>query len=87
MSTETGAAETALADDIMRGMDPIAAFLGVSLYRAYRLAEGGQIPVTKEGGVWIGLKTVLKEHYRNPTRATETTTRRQLRARRANARM
>jgi hypothetical protein len=52
-----------LGDDLLKGMDQIAGFIGASKRRAFYLAEKGLIPCGKLGANWIASKRALREHY------------------------
>jgi hypothetical protein len=53
-----------LGDDLIRGMKSIAAFVGEDPRRCYFLAEKGELPgVFKQGGLWRGLKSKIREGY------------------------
>jgi hypothetical protein len=52
-----------LKDQILRGIREIAEFIGSTPRKTVYLAETGQLPVFKEAGTWIGLKTTLTAHY------------------------
>jgi hypothetical protein len=52
-----------LADDILRGIPKIARFLGETERRTYYIAETGQIPVFKQGKLWLARKSTLRRHY------------------------
>ena len=55
--------QPALKDQILRGIAEIAEFIGSTPRKTVYLAETGQLPVFKEAGTWIGLKTTLTAHY------------------------
>jgi hypothetical protein len=59
---ENSAGES-LANDILRGADAIAAFLGLSLRQAFHFLQRGQIPAVKEGSAWVTTKSRLIRHY------------------------
>jgi hypothetical protein len=53
-----------LGDDLIFGMANIAAFVGESPRRCYFLAERGLLPgVWKQGGLWRGLKSKIRQGY------------------------
>jgi hypothetical protein len=50
--------------DLIKGMEQIAGFVGEDVRRCYYLAERGMLPgVFKQGGVWRGLKSKIREGY------------------------
>jgi len=55
--------QPALKDQILRGIAEIAEFIGSTPRKTVYLAGTGQLPVFKEAGTWIGLKTTLTAHY------------------------
>jgi hypothetical protein len=56
-------ADESLADDLLRGADAIAAFLGLGRRQAFHFLQKGSIPAVKEGNVWVGSKSRLRKHY------------------------
>jgi hypothetical protein len=62
-ATATYTAADSLADDLLRGIKPIAAFIGENDRRAYYLCEKGYIPAGKTGGLWIASKRALRAHF------------------------
>lgn len=52
-----------LGDDVLKGIEEIAAFLGEKFNRTHRLCLMGKIPVGKQLGRWTASKRVLREHY------------------------
>jgi hypothetical protein len=62
-------AETSLADDLLRGVKPIAEFLGENERRTFYLCERGYIPAGKCGSQWIASKRALRVHFDRITRA------------------
>ncbi len=59
----TTAAESSLADDLLRGVGSIAEFLGESQRRTFYLCERSYIPVGKVGTTWIASKKALRAHF------------------------
>ena len=51
-----------LKDDVLRGVNAIAAFRGEKPRRTYHLLETKQIPGFKEGGQWITRKSTQIAH-------------------------
>jgi hypothetical protein len=56
-----------LATDLLRGVDPIADFLGETPRRVSYLVERNLIPYTKEGRSVLSRKSWLRRHYSNPS--------------------
>ena len=52
-----------LADDILRGVMEIAAFLGLDERQCYYVLQSGAVPAFKEKGHWVSLKSRLRRHY------------------------
>ena len=52
-----------LGDDLLQGVGPISAYMGMSTRRLYYLAETRQLPVFKVGNRWCALKSVLRKHF------------------------
>ena len=52
-----------LASDLLEGISKISAFVGMTPRRANYLAEKGLLPVFKNGAIWTGLKSVLRQHF------------------------
>jgi hypothetical protein len=52
-----------LADDLLRGANAIAAFLGLDRRQAFYFLQKGSIPAVKEGSVWVTTKSRLRRHY------------------------
>jgi hypothetical protein len=61
--------DTSIADDLLRGVKPISAFLGESERRVFYLLERGLIPGGKIGASWVASKTALREHFAKLTGA------------------
>jgi hypothetical protein len=59
--------ENSLADDIIRGVEAIALFLGEPKRRVFYLCAEGYIPAGKVGGRWVASKTRLRQHYAEVT--------------------
>jgi excisionase family DNA binding protein len=52
-----------LADDLLSGVEEIAAFTGLTKREAYHLAPKGKLPVFKVGDrKWCARKSTLKAH-------------------------
>jgi hypothetical protein len=60
---ESSIGEAALAGDLLRGVRPIAAFIGENERRAFYLCEKGLIPCGKIGSSWVASKKALREHF------------------------
>jgi hypothetical protein len=56
-----------LATDRLRGIKPIAAFLGETEPRVSYMVERGLIPHTKEGRSVVSRKSWLRAHYARPS--------------------
>jgi hypothetical protein len=56
-------AEDSLADDLLRGVRPIAEFLGETERRTFYLCERGYIPAGKVGAAWVASKKALRAHF------------------------
>jgi len=56
-----------LAEDLLRGVNEIAQFIGQSRRRTFYLCERGLIPCGKEGATWIASRQALREHYAKAT--------------------
>ena len=72
MNTNAAAAvptssDDSLADDLLRGVKPIAAFIGEPERRTFYLCEKGYIPVGKVGAAWVGSKKVLRAYFERIT--------------------
>ncbi|MGY3409148.1 hypothetical protein ACVWZV_005261 [Bradyrhizobium sp. GM5.1] len=52
-----------LADDILRGVKRISAFINEDERSTYHKLSSGRLPGGKEGNQWIASKRVLREHY------------------------
>jgi hypothetical protein len=61
--------ETTIANDVIRGVPAIAAFIGEDEHRTYRLCAGRIIPCGKQGASWIASKRALRAHYARLTGA------------------
>jgi len=64
----TVTSETSIADDKLRGGKAISEFTGEPEWRVYYDYRHGRLPLGKQGGVLIGSKKVLREHYLRLTR-------------------
>ena len=52
-----------LADDLLTGVEAIAAFTGLKSREVYYLAERGKLPLFKMGErKWCGRKSTLRRH-------------------------
>jgi hypothetical protein len=60
-------AESSLANDLLRGVKPIAEFLGETERRTFYLCERGYIPVGKVGTAWVASKKALRAHFERIT--------------------
>jgi hypothetical protein len=56
-----------IADDLLRGAQRIADFIGDPVDVTYYGLAKGFIPAVKRGRLWIGSKSRLREHYGLPT--------------------
>jgi hypothetical protein len=56
-----------LADDLLRGIPAIAAYLGDSEQKVYYAAERGLLPLGKLGANWIGSKKALTAYFEKLT--------------------
>jgi hypothetical protein len=65
MSEENSTTESvdSLANDKLRGVVPIAQYIGEKPRRTYYLLERRLIPAGKEGDSWIASKSRLRAHY------------------------
>lgn len=55
-----------LADDLLSGVEAIAAFTGLKKRKIYYLAESGRLPVFKlDDRVWCARKSTLRKHIDN----------------------
>ena len=61
--------EISPADDVLRGVSAIAAFLGENERRTFYLCERGLIPCGKLGTGWVASKRALRAHYARLTGA------------------
>jgi hypothetical protein len=55
--------DAGIADDILRGVKDIAAFIGDDEKATNHKLATGKLPAGKEGKQWIASKSVLREHY------------------------
>jgi hypothetical protein len=53
--------ETDLSDDLLRGIEQIAPFIGLSIRRAYWAAERGHVPAFKHINRWCMRKSAYRE--------------------------
>lgn len=60
-----------LADDLLRGVKPIAEFIGESERRTFYLLERRYIPGGKIGAAWVASKKVLRAHFARITAGTQ----------------
>jgi len=63
--------EFELADDILRGVKRISAFINEDTRSAYNKLSTGKLPGGKEGNQRIASKSALREHYARICRKTE----------------
>jgi excisionase family DNA binding protein len=55
-----------LADDLLTGVEEIAAFTGLTKREVYHLAPKGKLPVFKMGDrKWCARKSTLRRHVEN----------------------
>jgi hypothetical protein len=52
-----------LADDLLRGAEAIAAFVGLDIRQAFYGLQRGYIPAVKDGHIWVTTKSRLRRHY------------------------
>jgi len=57
-----------IADDLLRGVKRISAFINEDERATYHKLSTGKLPGGKEGNQWIASKSVLREHYAAITR-------------------
>jgi hypothetical protein len=62
--------ERPLADDLLIGADPIAAFLGLTTRQARHQIARGEIPVARMGRWIVGSKRVLRSRFSPDEKAT-----------------
>ena len=55
--------EIALSDDILKGIEAIAEFIGEDFWRTQRLCVKKAIPAAKMQGRWIASRRALRAHY------------------------
>jgi hypothetical protein len=67
--TATPGADASLADDLLRGVKEIAAFIGEPPRRTFYLLEKKLIPAGKVGANYIASKRTLRTHYERLTGA------------------
>jgi hypothetical protein len=63
-----------LADDLMIGAKPIAAFLGLPVRQVFYMMENGQLPAFKIGSKWGARKSTLADHIASLESAVKTKT-------------
>ena len=63
MSADEENGQVPLGTDVLRGVRPIAAFIGETERRTFYLLEKGLIPAGKQGANWIASRRVLTQHY------------------------
>ena len=56
-----------LAADRLRGIEPIAEFLGETPRRVSYMVERGLLPYVKEGRSIVSFKSWLRTHYTRPS--------------------
>ena len=59
--------QPSLKDDILKGIDAIAEFIGEDFWRTQRLCTKRMIPAAKMQGRWIASKRALRAHYESLT--------------------
>ncbi|MGY4570553.1 hypothetical protein ACVWY5_003623 [Bradyrhizobium sp. USDA 3256] len=57
-----------IADDLLRGVKRISAFINEDERATYHKLSTGKLPGGKEGNQWIASKSVLRDHYASITR-------------------
>jgi hypothetical protein len=62
-TSTTKAMPGTLGEDLLIGIDNIAAFLGQPRRRVQHWANARLIPLTKVGFLWTGTKSVLTAHF------------------------
>ncbi len=55
--------DSALAVDILWGVNAISAEIGRTQRQTYYLLETGKLPAKKEGGVWRSMRSALRQHF------------------------
>jgi hypothetical protein len=60
-----------LADDLVRGVKPIAEFLGESERRTSYLLERAYVPAGTVGSAWVASKKALRAHFARVTGAVD----------------
>ena len=55
--------DDALKDDILKGIEAIAEFIGEDFWRTQRLCTRKAIPAAKMQGRWIASKAALRRRY------------------------
>jgi hypothetical protein len=53
-----------LGEDLLIGIDNIAAYLGQPRRRVQHWANTHAIPLTKTGALWTATKSVLRQHFK-----------------------
>ena len=61
--------EPTVAEDTLRGVSAIAAFIGENEPRTFRLCARKLIPVGKQGNSYVASKRALRMHYARLTGA------------------
>ena len=56
-----------LADDLLRGVKPIAEFIGEKERRTFYLLERRYVPAGKIGAAWVASKRALRAHFEKIT--------------------
>ncbi|MBV9826122.1 MAG: hypothetical protein JO001_10675 [Alphaproteobacteria bacterium] len=52
-----------LSDDLLKGAEAIAKYIGESRRRTFYLMERALIPCGKEGSIWVASRRALSAHY------------------------
>jgi hypothetical protein len=55
--------DTPLREDLLRGAEEIAEFIGRDVRATYYLLQQKLLPAIKEGDVWVTTKSRLRRHY------------------------
>jgi hypothetical protein len=64
MESKDAPPAASLADDLLWGAAAIARELGVTRGKVFYYLETGTIPSKKIGGIWVGSRAALHEHFR-----------------------
>jgi len=52
-----------LADDVLRGAQAIADYIGLDVRKCFYALERGHVPAIKEGSQWVTTRSRLRAHY------------------------